>query len=110
MTIQLNIGLETNKGDLIKLNEALEVTYESLDKTKFDYRVTESTTEPTLVVKYNESGGKSFLPLMDQIKTLANKLDQDCIAVKVGKVGQLIYSDNPLNDWGTFNEEYFINN
>jgi uncharacterized protein YegL len=50
----------------------------------------------------------SINKLSKAIQKIADNLDQDCIAIKDSDNGRLIYATNPLNDWGEFKQEYFI--
>ena len=112
-TIQINIGLKTNAGEDLNYLETLETVITKIqDHYKLDTiesRVTQSTTEPTMVLKFSLDGSTKLIQLIRIIRALANQLDQDCIAIKSDNNGLLIYSKNPKNDWGLFNEEYFIN-
>jgi hypothetical protein len=96
----LNIGLKTNSNEDVNksnLMNDLNRVFES-----FSYKVKQSNTEPTLIVTTNEY-------LSDfQIQKLCDWHQQDCIAVMRGGKGTLVYGSNPKNDWGKFNQKYFI--
>lgn len=109
-TIHLNIGLKTNTNknletffvkDLVEFcikNGFIIINYRS--ELKY------SDTEQTLIVKFKTMAHEKHI--RPRIKFLSNALQQDCIAMKVNEVGELVYSDEPKNDWGKFNQEYFI--
>ncbi len=52
---------------------------------------------------------KNDVVTIDYINNLLEKLNQDCIAVKLSNGnGYLIHHKNPTKYWGDFNDEYFI--
>ena len=110
-TIQLNIGLKTNINTNLNgffVDELVKFALHHHFTIK-DYksRFAQSETEKTLVVSFKSPANEKYIyPI---IEFLADALLQDCIAMKSYYVGKLIYSNNPKNDWGEFNEKYFIN-
>ena len=112
MKITINLGLETNKNEtlhpLLALNEVITQLHHAHDINfkELKYRLDESTTEETLIVTLEPV--TSINKLSKAIQKIADNLDQDCIAIKDSDNGRLIYSTNPLNDWGEFKQEYFI--
>ncbi len=68
-----------------------------------DYRVAQSNSEPTLVIKVNRLFA---IDMYHDLNMLASKYAQDCIAVANKSNGVLIGKYNKL--WGDFNSEFFI--
>lgn len=109
--IQLNIGLKTNTNKDLSNHFTDKLVNFVLTEKLFTYdyqsRFEVSNTENTLIVQfYSNADKKHIYPI---IEFLADSLLQDCIAIKIFEVGKLVYSNNPKNDWGEFNEKYFIN-
>lgn len=109
-TIQLNIGLKTNTQKDLEtffVKDLVEFCIKN-GFTTVNYRseLKYSDTEQTIVVKFKTMAHEKHI--RPRIKFLSNALQQDCIAMKVNEVGELIYSDDPKNDWGEFNQKYFI--
>lgn len=128
--VTLNIGLGTsiawgnykradaNHYPVLSLVDILDTPYRiarileriqdiTTDLDSVRYRTVQSNSEMTLVVQFDAVGRE----LMGQVFTLAERLQQDCIAVWVhnqvnGGFGQLIGRYNYV--WGAFNPEYFI--
>lgn len=109
-TIQLNIGLKTNTNKDLETfftRDLVEFCIKNgFDVSQFEYALRDSNTEQTLIVKFKTMAHENHI--RPRIKFLSNALQQDCIAMKVDDVGELVYSDEPKNDWGKFNQEYFI--
>lgn len=131
-TVTLNIGLggsiawgkykqyNANHGALNNLVNVLDAPYRVAkilddvqdialvnDRDSIQYRIVESNSELTLVVKFNAM----TRTIMGDVWKLSDKLQQDCIAVWVhnddnGGCGQLVGRYNFV--WGYFNPEFFI--
>lgn len=126
--VTLNIGLSDSialgkykhinhhDGKVLTLVDILNTPYrvadvlariKHLSDVPLNYKVVQSNTEATLVVKYV---GKARNVISDAFK-LSDDLQQDCIAVWIhnpvnGGVGQLIGRYNYV--WGAFNPAYFV--
>ena len=96
----INIGLNTNKEGKVNKDRLLKDISSYL--TTFKTKIRRSNTERTLIVSTKE-----FISNF-QIQKLCDDNDQDCIAVMRDDKGALVYGSHPLNDWGEFNEKYFI--
>ena len=110
-TVQLNIGLNTNLGTKLSNNFTNDLVKFTLDQklyiNSYKSRLDFSQTEQTLVISFKTlAPAKYIYPI---IEFLGDALLQDFIAIKVDDSGKLIYSNNSKNDWGEFNEAYFIN-
>lgn len=101
-TITLNIGLKTNRGAALSVQDVLDRLH--YNTNIIDIGTKHSTTEPTLIVQCHVLAHD----LHKLIYAIAVDLHQDCIAVSFdgGTTGQLI---GPHADkWGDFNPEYFL--
>ena len=76
---------------------------EAIGYRVIDGRMAQSETEPTAVLYLQHANAKNTY---HELKKIASKYSQDCIALSTGSDGILIgeYS----NIWGDFNSEYFI--
>lgn len=102
-TAILNIGIDTNYGSRLSTDTVfiiLQVTTNRPRPVPLRWVVKNSTTEPTLVVEVDR-------PLTrDEAYAVSAALHQDCIAQRVGDVGELI---GPRADkWGAFDPDLFL--
>ena len=100
MKTTINIGLEKNIGGTIETDYALHKVKQLVNVDK--YKVRKSNTERTLVISTEEFVSNK------QIERLSDDLYQDAIALKRGDKGTMVHGKNALNDWGEFNDKYFI--
>ena len=76
---------------------------EAIGYNVIDGRMAQSETEPTAVLYLQHDNARNTYY---QLKNLASKYAQDCIALTNGTDGTLLGEYNHL--WGEFNPEYFI--
>ena len=103
----LNIGLNNNP------KQAYQVAKIARERLGID-RATWATSmgeylqsdEPTLVL-HGETAA-AFHEIINEIESLSTELTQECIAVKIGSRGRLIYAPEHKGDRYTFDEKYFI--
>ena len=76
---------------------------ESIGFNVIDGRMAQSETEPTAVLYVKHANAKNTY---HELKKIASKYSQDCIALSNGSDGILIGEYNYI--WGDFNSEYFI--
>lgn len=76
---------------------------EAIGYNVIDGRMAQSETEPTAVLYLQHDNARNTYY---QLKNLASKYAQDCIALSNGTDGILLGEYNNL--WGEFNPEYFI--
>lgn len=104
MTITLNVGLKYSdtcwlRGHHMPPSKAIAAIY-SVGGNIRHHEEFESNTERTLVASLTK-------PLTrEQLETLSNYLDQDCIAQHDGIEGQLV--GPKAEEWGPFNPDYFL--
>ena len=77
--------------------------FEAIGYNVIDGRMAQSETEPTAVLYLQHDNARNTYY---QLKNLASKYAQDCIALTNGTDGTLLGEYNHL--WGEFNPEYFI--
>lgn len=129
VTVTLNIGLNGSSawgkykqanfehGDILTFIDRMNAPYkvasiiEQVAKLSTDdrvlYRIVQSKTEATVVVKFNAN----LHTIHSAVCTLSDSLKQDCIAMYVhndtnGGKGCLLGRYNYV--WGEFNDDYFI--
>jgi hypothetical protein len=103
----LNIGLNNNP------KQAYQVAKIARERLGMD-RATWATTmgeylqsdEPTLVL-HGETA-VAFHEIVNKIANLSTELTQECIAVKIGSRGRLIYAPDYKGERYNFDEKYFI--
>ncbi len=95
-----------NTVDILKIPAIVSSIITDLKDIGFiidSYRVTQSQSEPTLVIKVNRLFAGD---IYHNLNMLSDKYAQDCIAVASNINGVLIGKYNKL--WGDFNPEFFI--
>lgn len=105
--IVLNIGLNNNP------KQAHEVATIARERLGID-RATWATelgeylqdAEPTLVLHGDTAA--AFHEIVNEIANLSTELTQECIAVKIGERGRLVYDPKYTGDRYTFDEKYFL--
>lgn len=99
-TLTLNLGLQTNTGDFVRLTHALRCLVNRFEL--IDLKIENSHTEKTIVCVIQ------FVPsYVERLHELCDLLEQDCIAIFDGKHGELIGPN--AAKWGNFNPDFFIN-
>lgn len=76
---------------------------EAIGYSVIDGRMAQSETEPTAVLYLQHDNARNTYY---QLKNLASKYAQDCVALSNGTDGILLGEYNHI--WGEFNPEYFI--
>ena len=104
--IILNIGLDTNRGGKLNPFEVNDLIKKYFKAENYKADIKQSDTELTLIADFKTS--KLEIQVKIYIEIFADFFEQDAIAIKLNGNGMLIYSENPLNDWGDFNQDYFI--
>jgi len=105
--IVLNIGLNNNP------KQAHEVATIARERLGID-RATWATelgeylqdAEPTLVLHGDTA--QAFHEITNEIAKLSEDLTQECIAVKIGDRGRLVYRPEHKGERYQFNEKYFL--
>lgn len=105
--IVLNIGLNNNPK---QAHEIAKIARERLgiDRATWATELGEylETDEPTLVLHGDTA--QAFHEITEAIAKLSEDLTQECIAVKIGERGRLIYAPEHVGERYTFNEKYFL--
>ena len=105
--IVLNIGLNNN---LKQASEIAKIARErlGLERATWATKLGEylEDSEPTLVLHGDTA--KAFHEITSEIAKISEDLTQECIAVKIGERGRLIYRETFTGDRYQFNEKYFI--
>lgn len=105
--IVLNIGLNNNPK---QANEVAKIARERLgiDRATWATELGQylEDSEPTLVLHGDTA--RAFHEIVNAIAKLSEDLTQECIAVKIGERGRLIYRETFTGDRYSFNEKYFI--
>lgn len=119
-TITLNLGLLSNKEfDGLTQEQILSGFDGCLSLYGINMvanRIEHSHTENTLIAKLSVNSVLIF-NLKNVIAKICEFLQQDAIAYKLNDKGFLIYNSgftseelaNKVSQWGSFNEEYFLN-
>ena len=103
--VVLNIGLNNNpinKREIVELfqNEFTpRATWAQVNSTYLDQ------VEPTLVI-HGESA-EAFKVIVDKIKKLSERMDQECIGAEVDEHGLLVYPDSFKGERYKFDRKYF---
>lgn len=105
--IVLNIGLNNNP------KQAHEIATIARERLGID-RATWATelgeylqdAEPTLVLHGDTAA--AFHDIVNEIASLSTELTQECIAVKIGERGRLVYDPKHTGERYTFNEKFFL--
>lgn len=109
--VTLNIGLNTNSGnklDAFFVGDIVKaILKNSISLKDYQTRTQRSEAENTLIVSFSTT--THDYNIIPYIKVMADAFLQDCIAYKGSDLQTLVYSEYPQNDWGGFNEKYFIN-
>lgn len=115
MAIVINVGLLTNTNESLDLGLAIQTVNNLLGYVPAwnitDVKLVQSDSEPTLVIILESSylwNAYSLRTLRGLVFTLADNLEQDCIALWNGyeDKGTLIGSNT--ESWGEFNPKYFF--
>lgn len=105
--IVLNIGLNNNPK---QANEVARIARERLgiDRATWATELGEylQDAEPTLVLHGDTAA--AFHEIVNEIANLSTELTQECIAVKIGERGRLIYAPEHTGERYTFDEKYFL--
>ena len=72
------------------------------------WEVQASNTERTLVVQFDLHNLIVVGSFMPTVKFIANKLEQDCIAVYNNTTDYGVLVGSYSHEWGEFNKEYFL--
>lgn len=105
--IVLNIGLNNNPK---QANEIAKIARERLgiDRATWATELGKylEGDEPTLVLHGDTA--KAFHEITAEVAKISEDLTQECIAVKIGERGRLIYPDAFTGERYSFNEKYFL--
>jgi len=103
----LNIGLNNNTKSA---NQVVQIARERLgiDRATWATSMGEylQSDEPTLVL-HGETAA-AFHEIVNEIASLSTELTQECIAVKIGERGRLVYAPEHKGERYNFDEKYFI--
>lgn len=105
MKLILNIGLNVKASSQIAAHVALEIV-KANGLLVHKHKVVQSDTEPTLVVEV--TAGPFSTGSSGTISTIANDLQQDCIAVYRADIGKGSLVGPRAASWGKFNPEFFF--
>ena len=105
--IVLNIGLNNNPK---QAHEVATIARERLgiDRATWATELGEylETDEPTLVLHGDTAA--AFHDIVNEIAKLSTELTQECIAIKIGERGRLVYDPKYIGERYTFDEKYFL--
>jgi len=105
--IVLNIGLNNNPKTA---NQIATIARERLGIDRATWATSMGKyledSEPTLILHGDTTS--AFHEIVNEIAKLSTDLTQECIAVKIGERGRLIYAPEHKGERYDFNEKYFI--
>lgn len=103
----LNIGLNNNPKSASAIAKVARERL-GMDRATWATSMGEylASDEPTLVL-HGETAA-AFHEIVNEIASLSTELTQECIAVKIGERGRLIYAPEHTGERYNFDEKYFI--
>ena len=109
MIVEINIGLKIDAtNEIIPASVAQAVVQAAGGIDVLQSRLTQSATEPTLVLRCEiETQNGHAVNHLDAADSIANTLQQDCIAIRYPDGSGLLRGPRAA-DWGCFNPDYFI--